>query len=1109
MSRSELPARAANILRAIQDGDSCDSAVVESLKLLLLPQAAANKKVAATSNQVRSRSTISAASRSKATTTRGKKQPEVEVLACGETESYDILKPQERLFAATEVVNGTLKALTIAIKTGRTPQTPVPKSKVQARSTSPATKPNSGTPSQVQTPLQQICVNRVLQSPSKSKKLRRTSSELSKDSSCLRAQAECSRIGLACLRSLQSLEAFKTKFAPLQLENGMSALIAKLLMLGYDDLALNELRILRKRIEVLTPDLNGALSKAPRDAREKSANSATTVQKETLSDLLKYNTSRLPGPLLNLVIMSQIQVLKILAIKGHGPSTEAAVKHLRIDTDYSPLKLIERQIDLMDAKNKINAAHQMESLAHTILRLCPSASKIDDEQSRTRSYPSAQVALELQSLSLQTRVRWWELSNHKPNINHEVLGPFARYLDAFGRRCALQSSEKYCMGKNAFNSISGALRSWDGLSQSASLPIFRLLANQAHGADRNDEAIMWTEKGLTVTEAVDGSNLQRSAFLCRLATYRLRGRGLNTDDSQILASLRNAITSIEGDLSGESYDLDELLLAVGELRKVAFSHVHDNAKSLEPSQISDRTSFLGQCVRTILLSIRFVTRYVGREPASDAVESKLSRYNQRKSMAKRMLPSITSSVIAVSRWFLTSSMDEWQRFDTVFQDVLELSAQLETGSESLQESSNSADSPSPHISVSSIYWLRFITQKKMSAEPKVFLRFVTKSVDLLENRSNDEKTQGSFVMKAEKCASLYETFQDYSTSAKYYRKAMEFLIDNGGIASFAEAARSITWQSAVARNCEFEQMTRPFYAFPKVMLTTNPQGSGSRIYFDAEWLPNNQRGLILELQLISLISLLLDRGSPPTIWEELQFLCQRIFSTYSKDCFLAQRLYVCVHILHLQATLPMTPENGSLSKMVAGVEGQLQDSAAACEGSSVPYVRHLASCVDLYRVLREDTDSSTIEPILVNWWSLVQRCPDPQVLTKHVYDTSGWLQQLELVSEHSFTRGYESIRTSVLNLIVSIQEKVSSMKCMDLASGLMNLGIHYAKLGYSGHGGYNLQKAKRILDVSELPPEFMLQWWLTNADYSLLCCNIENWYVIMCKFGVSLAYHLQ
>ena len=1099
MTRVELPARAANILRAIESRATCDSTVVESLKLLLLPTGPTTQRESAIVGSARSKVKEPAAARPKAANPRAKKQPAVVVHECVENERQDTLKSQETLLLATEVVNVTLKALTIAVKTARVPQTPKSKRRSLAKSSLSASKPGFGTTPRCQTPLQPTNVNRIVQSPVEVKNFRRSLSGSLQDSNGVRAQAECARIGLACLRSLQVTNFRGAKFAPLQLETGMSALVAKLLALGYDDLALKELRILRRRIETIASGRSGGGVKGSRNAIREFGEQDADHPKDALPDLLKYTATGLTGSLLGLVITSQIQALKILAIKGHGPSSEAVLKHLRIEVEYAPFNLVERQIDPKIPNTRINAVHQLQSLAQAMFRLCHNASKATAEPSKSRSTPSAETTLALQSLAFQIQLRSWALSEHQPNTETEVIGPFARHLGAFQRRCKLESSEKYNVAKCTFKEVTAALGSLSTPCQYNSTAVLEILADLASAASCDDEAIQWIETGLESKDAIEGFPLQRSAFLCRLATYCLRDRRNRLNDNKLLRSLRDAIVCLESDLRGEFAELDALLVAVTDLRKTAFLFVQENSTTFCPSEILLETSCLGRCTKVILLSLQFLARYVGREPSHDATESKVLRYKQRRHLANQTLPSTIASVIAVSKLSVKSEEEVWREFDSGLQDCLELYGGLGVGAVPIEKSQQTADRSLPiHVTVSQIYWLRFLALRSMGVEAKALVCCLKRSIEMLGNCKSEEKAKGCLPMKLEKHAFLCEILQDYKGAAKSYEQVVRLSIDDGGIQRLVEAATSTPLPSAVAQTREFEQISRALHALPKVMSRTRARASEPRIFFDAEWLPTDQRGLVLQMQLYSVIALLTERDTSFVDGEELHALSLLLLSLYDEHNFPIHRLYVCVQLLQLSIVHPTMVEHSLVCKTLEGLDQQLPSVLRFHGGPLQSYLVHLVSrahvCLNI-RGAVESPYSRPLERIIADWCRLLQECSNRQVLEERVYDVFGWLQQLDLISVYLRLSGLETLRTAVLHLLVAVHEGASSTQCLDLASNLIDLGIHYARLGYTGLSGVTLQKARHFLDVSDVPMQLKVKCSLANTEYALLSGNLDKWFV--------------
>jgi hypothetical protein len=116
-----------------------------------------------------------------------------------------------------------------------------------------------------------------------------------------RSIAECARIAFSCLRTLQASKISGIDFPDLQLENGMSVLIGKLVSLGLDDLAIKELRVLKRRLD-----------SAEGSKRSSASKGAVTANAQTLSDMLDFGKAQFTGAKLGLVITTQLQILRLI-----------------------------------------------------------------------------------------------------------------------------------------------------------------------------------------------------------------------------------------------------------------------------------------------------------------------------------------------------------------------------------------------------------------------------------------------------------------------------------------------------------------------------------------------------------------------------------------------------------------------------------------------------------------------------------------------------------------------------------------------------------------------------------------------------------------------------
>ena len=158
------------------------------------------------------------------------------------------------------------------------------------------------------------------------------------------------------------------------------------------------------------------------------------------------------------------------------------------------------------------------------------------------------------------------------------------------------------------------------------------------------------------------------------------------------------------------------------------------------------------------------------------------------------------------------------------------------------------------------------------------------------------------------------------------------------------------------------------------------------------------------------------------------------------------------------------------------------------------YLPHLiASRRILISVCQPTADIEGIKPIIDSWSRLVQEQRDWDTLKAHVCDIADRLMQLELLVEYLEMQGLDLLRISVLNLLATIQESAIPVQCSRLVSGLTELGVQYARLGYSGVAGITLHKAERYLETADLPYAIVIRWHLSYAEYALANGNLASW----------------
>jgi separase len=242
-------ARIDNIKSDLRTISSCTTTTVAELQDLLLP----NTAEPAQKENVKRKKADSAP-----TTARRRAATATSTATDQTKQATSSLAPRDRYILATEVANTTLKSLAEALKTQPPPRSrPATKAKPTSNeNTQKLSRPRLGhtkSSSIAIHPLKERSVSQAVNSPKKRPSSRRSSSY----SSCVHTgpdpglvqTAECSRVAFAYLGTPEAVKVAGKDSPELQLENGVLALIGKLVAHGLDTLAIKEMRILKRRLD--------------------------------------------------------------------------------------------------------------------------------------------------------------------------------------------------------------------------------------------------------------------------------------------------------------------------------------------------------------------------------------------------------------------------------------------------------------------------------------------------------------------------------------------------------------------------------------------------------------------------------------------------------------------------------------------------------------------------------------------------------------------------------------------------------------------------------------------------------------------------------------------
>ncbi|KAL5119521.1 separin protein [Pleosporales sp. CAS-2024a] len=1051
-----------NVKANLQSTTSCSAATVAELQELLLkrPEEPAQKE------NVRAKTPVAArrgAGTAAATTTADGK------------EAATILSPREKYILATEVANTTLKSLADALKspTNPTAQTSPPQSKQTP--SEEARKSARQRTATSQRPLRERSASQLSNAPHRPA-IRRSSSYSSFMTAGpdvgLVSTAECARIAFAYLGTLEANKVLGRNSQELQLESGILALIGKLVALGLDGLAVKEMRHLRKRLERFL----GHDSEPKRLTSRTTGNppqEAVAGEKESLASLLDFGPIGPDSAAVSLIINLQIYALRVIARLSRPRIVEATWDHLKLSNPSSPVNLIDRTATT--PSSQVKAARKLESLAQTILSLCPHISSLHDEKALQYS---PETVLLLQQLAFKVRRKWWALAKHQGNEDQELLEPFGKCLVAFARRSQLSPNKKYTLAATLWEDLQYGHHDSSG-PHNSKLPENQILSSLAQAAGFPEEAVRWLGTAQSASPPA-GLTSKESARLIRIATVTIESFLKGSAIPGLIDAIHAALEALGGKLSGPSADLDALFAEVNALRLGASRLLISRPSVSSDDHGSDETA--ESAVQVIAASVHLSARMAGANPKAEADAKAQQRHDARITMLSRCAKSTVDSILVCCKQTIDTEQ-RWKQVDTMLQECSHVIHRLE------QESAHNANADLLNAEtaivlltkLSNAYWAVYLQMRKADLKPATLITAMQRSIHLVQARWHDMGAGGHLTMKLEQLGDILASL-DSAKSRKAYTQCMQAYIESDVSQSLADAAATQSLQAIFGNDSLLGTFARVLKSHHRSFLHSGLSSPQELAFFDDIELGSDARGVILEWQL----NLYLHTMSRNRHWDSnldlsITTLVQRLREIYRAELYPIRRLRLLATLLQLSKIHAHVPLQSLESDVL---QTAMHDTSRSQDQGLVQFVSHLKALCNLRISLQQASPQvSTLRECFSAWESIVVTKSSWQDLTSHIDDIDSWLSDLKTGAEYLNINGEEYLALPVLNLLVRVEELQRRPDPSELISNLCALGLQFLCLGYTGRAGLCLAKAEMLVARQKPSIEAKLQWHITYAEY--------------------------
>jgi separase len=999
------------------------------------------------------------------------------------------LAPREKYILATETANKTLQTLAGALKSPPTTFASRPPSKAKPTPTEDARKParprlgHTKSSSVSQKPLRERSASQIHDSPQKSAS-RRSSSYSSflapGPDAGLVATAECARAAFAYLGTPEAMKVLGKDSQELQYENGVLVLIGKLVMLGLDTLAVKELRALKRRLDRYLGQDGG------KDDAETRPQKGVAKEKESLASLLDFPTIDPKSPALPLVANLQTYTLRVIAKLRKPRLVEAVYEHLKLANLSSPANLLWHTAKTSNGQTK--AARQLESLAQTILSLCPSISRADDA---SPLQPSAHTVLLFQHLAFKVRKRWWSLVNHQGNEEQELLESFAKCIVAFVRRSQLTPVKKYKLAETLYTDL---LEQPDGSaiganSTAVSAAVTKTLSSLAQAAGLSDEALRWLGPSTTST-ASGAPAVKQTVRDIRVATVSLEAHLKGDRKPDLEDVIANALDALNGSLGGSVADLETLFAEVNALRRTATRLLVAHLSA--PNDTSNSSPVDQRAIPIIAATVHFSARFIGKALSEEADPKKRNRHNERVLVAWKCAKGIVDSVMACCKQS-TKTQDEWKELDTLLQEcshiIRRFEEEIDNGT--LPRAENTALVGSYMVKLSNAYWAVYLQSSRARLDQEHLVTAMQRSIDLVQSRTPVETESGLLTMKLEQLGEVLEDQNSAKSSREAFRQCIQSHLGENLLQQLSDMVTNSSLCTVFSNKGPFGVLVRVLKTYHHSFIKSGVMGPNEVAFYDNEELQLGIRGALLELQLGFYIrTLSKNRQWDSSLNKSVCTLAERLQNLYAPEIYPIRHLRLRIMLFQLSQNHPqiLSHQSFDMSQNGLALVAESQDEALK------DYESHLSALLTLRSSMQHTSPpASAFQQCFATWETLVNAASSWDVLSGRIDDTETWQQELQASLECLNAKGEEYLALPLLHLLVKILELQKRADTSELVITLCALGLQFLHLGYTGKTGLCLAKAEALIERRTSSTEARLRWHMAYAEYLLGLGNTAKW----------------
>ena len=991
----------------------------------------------------------------------------LKVLQCEES-TIQCLPESRRLALATRVFNESLKALGDSEKRRHIKsqescvgyRSPLKETQGRARAT-----PRSN--SQASSP----CAQKDCSKPQQPQKGARDSTTFQSVQG-LRATAECSRTALNALWELRQGNSAGDDES-IQLAHGSLALVSRLHALEFVSSATREVLALRRRLlDNLCKDEDTLAKKS----NHKNSHESSLIE---CLNLLPCSDST---KIFRLIVTFQLETLRLVSLNKTSTAQQDLLARLDLENQASPVNFILRGVERGYVTPRKGALD-----LHTLSQCLSSITmgQGDEGSVPLSTSPPVEAGFRLQCLSLRIRCRSAKLAGHQLNVDSEVWTPFRRLVQGLCRRVEQVTKQLFNLVKSCAQEIVDLLpETRDScLNQAAEKESSQVLAMTLLDMA---EAVKTTRDIVASLHSLRDGNiipkgLSLTIYHCKLGCAMLSDGTINA--KVLFPILENAIEFLDKPLRGSTVQLEELLLQVSRLRKVAATQIAAGVESYKHSHLRQETDIKlwELCARVIFAVLHVFSRYTSvKSLLPSASKSPPSGPSSGQCLIRCAQQSVRSALATVQA-SVSHDFVDWVHCVSALANCLSLSSSLSMTRER-RKSDQRCDGgePTMAIQVSNLHWLQYLRKRDCKIATADLAMILKRSISVLEPSDLSEKRLGCLTIKCERLVGLYIELKHYKKARQVLTFTLDILREEGALTDVAPKLFSLSGgHNCVDVNSPEGMTGRLLTTYAKLVLKCHSTATPAA-FFDNPELKGKDRAAILEKQFASLS----ERPVPAAFLDHLKQTARTILLYYLAETHSPNLLRFSHKILLFCFSNGLEPDKILPREALEICRGQDVNEPSSDEEMISGSYQCLYTSLRLRWEFQYGVPSTELLKEFVSCHTRVLSSVDNSSSTPlTISDSTRLIAMVQSVTDFADMKGLIPLKLDGLLMMRRLLEPSSTEEASTLTSCMAQIGIEYTRMGHMNRAAEAFLSGRSLLKQNKSKTLLALQLHLAYAEY--------------------------